>query len=305
MGRDAALRFRWRLPGDDAAPPADAELAVSVRRHGLIDLPILYGKAPIVVCGHRRLAAAVQAGLEKVDAFIVAEAAATRDEIASLWLEEVRYGAALSDLEKITLTVKCRGFLAERFETSLDRLEAAVGKALSSDYLEATRRLLVLSEDILDSLHEGRLSTGDLLSLGADDLETAARILAESGLGRKEQREAVRIMLRLQDMGRETWESFVKNHEMRGGELIQDLTAAAYPSLDRDLGRIGEIVREMKLPPGAAVRPPEHLEGGGYSLRARIRDEGALEELLRKLHRALDDGKIEQLLDILKGKQKK
>jgi ParB-like chromosome segregation protein Spo0J len=305
LERDAALRFRWRLPGDDGAAAADSELIASVRQYGVIDPPILYGKTPIVVLGHRRLAAARQAGLERIDAFIVPAGAATRDEIASLWLEDMGQGAALSDLEKVTLTVKCREFLAEGFEVLLDRLEAAMGKALSIDYLDATGRVLELPEDILDSLHEGRLSTGDLLSLWSSDIEKTARILAGSSLNRKEQREAVRIMLRLKDMESEVWESFAKDYEMRGGDLLETLTAAAYPSLDRDLERIVKIVKGMGLPPGAAIHPPEHLEGGSYRLMARIRDGHSLAELLNKLRAALDDGRITQLLDILKGKQKK
>ncbi len=303
LGRDAALRFRWRLPGDDGESASDTELIASVRQYGMIDPPILYGKAPVVVLGHRRIAAARQAGLEKIDAFIITEETATRDEIASLWLEDVRHGAALTDLEKITLTVKCREFLEENFKVSLGRLEKAAGKTLSKDYLEATGRLLELPEDILDSLHDSKLSTGDLLSLGPNDIE-AARILAGSGLNRKEQREAVRIMLRLKDMGDDVWESFAKDYEVRGVGLLETLTATAYPSLDRDLERIGKIVKEMRLPPGAAIHSPEHLEGGSYRLAARIRDERTLSELLNKLHAALDDGKIKQLLDILKGNQR-
>ena len=304
LGRDAALRFRWRLPGDEGESAPDTELVESVRQYGVIDPPILYGKAPVVVIGHRRLAAARQVGLEKIDAFIITEGAATRDEIASLWLEDVRHGATLTDLEKITLTVKCREFLAEGFEVPLGRLETAAGKTLSKDYLEATGRLLELPEDILDSLHDSRLSTGDLLSLGNGDIEKPARILAGSGLNRKEQREAVRIMLRLKDMGDDVWESFAKDYEVRGVGLLEALAATAYPSLDRDLERRGKIVKDMRLPPGAAIHPPEHLEGGSYRLAARIRDESTLSELLNKLQAALDDGKIKQLLDILKGKQR-
>ena len=304
-GRNAVFRFRWRLPGDDHQSAGDADLTASVQNHGLIDPPTLYADPPIVVCGHRRIAAARAAGLDKIELFVIAANAATKAEIASLWLEDVGHGAALSDLEKITLTVKCREFLAEGFEVSLDRLEAAVGKALSNDYLDATGRLLELPDDILDSLHEGRLSTGDLLSLWSSDIERAARILAGSGLGRKDSREAVRIMLRLKDMGHEVWESFAKDYQMRGGDLLETLTAAAYPSLDRDLERIGKIVKGMSLPPGAAIHPPEHLEGGSYRLMARMRDERTLDILLRKLQAALDDGRITQLLDIRTGRQKK
>ncbi len=305
IGRDAALRFRWRLPGDEGESAADAELVASVRQYGLIDPPILYGKASVVVCGHRRIAAALHAGIERIDAFVMNEESATKDEIASLWLEDVRYGAELSDLERIILTVKCREFLAEGFKASFDQLEVAVGKSLSDDYLDSIGKLLDLPEEILDSLHDGKLSTGDLLSLGTVDRDRAARIIAGSGLGRKDRREAVRTMLRLQDLGAEAWGYFIEDYEKSGGPLLEVLRAAAFPSLDNDLDRIDEIVKSIGLPQGAAIHPPENLEGGSYGMSTRIRDEHSFDLLLSKLRRALDDGKIKQLLDILKGKQKR
>jgi ParB-like chromosome segregation protein Spo0J len=305
IGRDEPLGFRWRLPGDDGQSGADAELIASVEQHGLIDPPILYSEPPVVVCGHRRIGAALRAGIEKVDAFMIARGAATKEEIASLWLEDVRYGAPLSDLERIVLSVKCRAFLRESFAASLGKLEAALGKTLSIDYLGATAQLLELPGEILDSLHEGRISTGDLLSLGAVDRETAARMLAESGLGRRDQREAVRMMLRLSDSGADVWKSFADEYEKHGGPLLEALRAAARPSIDGDLERIDGIVRAMGLPQGAAIRPPENLEGGSYRLSARMRDERSFSMLLDKLRAALDEGKMRQLLDILKGKPKK
>ena len=208
------------------------------------------------------------------------EESATKDEIASLWLEDVRYGAELSDLERIILTVKCREFLAEGFKASFDQLEVAVGKSLSDDYLDSIGKLLDLPEEILDSLHDGKLSTGDLLSLGTVDRDRAARII-------------------------EAWGYFIEDYEKSGGPLLEVLRAAAFPSLDNDLDRIDEIVKSIGLPQGAAIHPPENLEGGSYGMSTRIRDEHSFDLLLSKLRRALDDGKIKQLLDILKGKQKR
>ena len=57
----------------------------------------------------------------------------------------------------------------------------------------------------------------------------------------------------------------------------------------------------LGLPTGASLQPPENLEGGGYRLNSRIRDEKEMEELLRKLGSALERGDIERLLGILRG----
>jgi ParB-like chromosome segregation protein Spo0J len=304
-GRAATLRFRWRLPGEENESAADVELVSSIRKHGILDPPILYGEPPITVCGHRRIAAARAAGLEKIDAFVIEEPGTTREEIASLWLEDVRYGAEPSDLEKIMLTVKCRSFLGDTFASSLEALEAAVGKSLSDEYLDAAVKLLDLPEDILDSLHAGELSTGDLISLGAIDTKRAARILYGSGLGRKDKREAIRTMLRIHDSGAGTWESFAEDYEKNGGPLLEKLRAAAYPSLTGDLARIDEIVKSMGLQQGTSIQPPENLEGGSYRLDARICDTRSFDLLIEKFRNAIDEGKIERLLDIVKGRKEK
>ncbi len=302
IDRAAPLRFRWRLPGEENESAADVELVSSIRKQGIIDPPILYGEQPIAVCGHRRVAAARAAGIEKIDAFLIDESAATKDNITSLWLEDVRYGAELSDLEEIILAAKCRTFLGDAFAASREELETAVGRSLSAEYLEATGRLLDLPKDILDSLHEGRLSTGNILSLGNHDTERASRILAMSGLGRKDKSEAVRMMMRIQDIGPPAWESFIEEYEKKGGALLEVLRAITCPSLADDLSRIGDIVKAMGLPQGSAIHPPENLEGGSYRLNARIRNEQTYEILLQKLKAALEDGKIERLLDIIKGR---
>ena len=306
IGRDAPFRYRRFLPGEPASgagPSTDNDLLVeSIGQCGLLHPPLLLEESEgrrTVVCGHRRIAATRIAGIRSISAISIE---ASLEEIAPLWLEEARFGAPLSDLEIILLSRKCRTLTQELQGTAKDQLSRVAGRNLSEEYLDRTGMLLELPDDILEALHRGDLSTGDLLLLSGSetiDMARAAGILAGAALKRGERREAVRLLLRIGDMG--AWHEFEKACSECGSDLLPALRAACHPSLERDRRRIEELVDRLGLPTGASLQPPENLEGGGYRLNSRIRDEKEMEELLRKLGRALERGDIERLLGILRG----
>jgi ParB-like chromosome segregation protein Spo0J len=314
IGPEAPFRYRRFLPGEaDTGPrPENEALVESIGRYGLLHPPLLLEEPgdgpPAVVCGHRRVAAACIAGVESIDAISLD---APIEEVIPLWLEDASFGAPLSDLELVVLITRCQALSGQGLEGAKEQLSCVAGRNLTFDHMERMERLLELPDDILEALHEGRLSTGDLLFLmesRAINAIRTARLLAGAALKRSERREAVRLLLRTGDLG--IWREFEEaRDELEDGEtlkkqeggLLPALRAACNPSLERDLGRIDEIMTRLRLPPGASLRPPENLEGGGYRLSARIRDERGLEELLEKLRAALERGDIGQLLGILKG----
>lgn len=302
IGRDAPFRYRRYLPGEASAgaepPPCDTALVESVARCGLLHPPLILGEPPAVLCGHRRIAAARIAGLTSID---VLSLDASPEEAIPLWLEDARYGIPLSDLELILLISRYRTLSGEAFDTG--RLSAMAGRDLSPPHVERLERLIELPDDVLDALHGGRLSTGDLLTLSESDAidpVRAARLLAGASLKRAERREAARLILRLGDLG--NWNEFEEAGVGKDGGLLHALRASCTPTRERDMVRIEEIADRLGLPAGASLQPPENLEGGGYRLSARIRDERELDELLGKLRAALERGDIGRLLDILKGR---
>lgn len=321
IGSDAPFRFRLLLPGEEGQvagyPTAgsgrridDEALVESVRRCGVIHPPLLLEEPSdgpsTIVCGYRRIAAAQAAGIDAIDALSIEAAPA---DVIPLWLEEAGFGAPLSDLELVLLISKYRALSGDAFDSG--RLSDIAGRNLSLSYIEKVLRLLELPGVVLDALHDGRLSTGDLLLLmesRAIDTARAAGLIAGAALKRAERREAVRLLLRLGDL--RIFEDFEERYSTREDreapeteeiDLMTALRAACNPSLERDLGRIEEIVTRLGLPTGASLQPPENLEGGHYRVTARIRTERDLEELLDKLRAALDRGDIGRLFDILRG----
>jgi hypothetical protein len=314
-GKESAARGNvTRAPGTERETPTpggadssdDSALVESIGRFGLIHPPVLIeapGTGSIVLSGHRRIAAALVAGHRSIDTVSLGEKDPFAEEIVFLWLEEARHGAPLSDLETIVLTKKCRALSGGRFDGFIDMLSKVVGRKLSSAYLERTWGLLGLPKEILDALHGGSVSTGDLLLISesrAIDTAQAAALLARAALPRKEQRRAVRLMLRIGDLGRHSWQEFVRSLGEERQSLLTALSATCHPSLTRDRQRIEEIIRGIGLPTGVTIQPPENLEGGSYRLTARIRSEERFAAVLEKLVDATHNGSISRLLAILK-----
>lgn len=309
LGPEAPFRVRRHLPGKTGASDADRRLVESVREHGVLRPPLFvagldqYGESPLLVQGYRRCAAARAAGLETIDALLIT---ATEDQFAAVmirWLEDIHSGEPLSELEKIFLTKKTRELYAE---APLTLLSNAYGKALSAAHLKSLWNILELGDPVLEALHRGDVSTGDLLTLTEHpfvDINDAVRILSGERLTRSDQKKAVRLMLRLGDGGEEHWKSFVSSHDAGSGALIDILSRTVHPTLTKDLERVEQIIRDMHLPPGVSITPPENMEGGGYLLRMPIRDEHHFEQALEKLQNAIDTKIVAKLIKILRGDQ--
>ena len=319
IGHEAPFRVRRHLPGEPGAGEADGRLVESVRLHGVLHPPLIarVGESsramphlattrgstrnrPLLVQGFRRMAAARQAGLCAVAAVQLAIDDHPAD-IVLRWHEDLRCGEPLSEYERILRLEKLRALDAE---APLATLSEAYGKKLSEKHLSQLLTLLKLDEQALEALHRGDVSTGDLLLVTEHpnvDTAGAVRILSGERLSRSDQKKAVHLMLRIGDGGDEAWERFAGSYVPGSGTLLAALGRAVHPTLTGDLERIERIIRDMRLPPGVTITPPENMEGGAYRLQMPIRDEGAVREAIEKLSDAVDGERIAALLGILRG----
>lgn len=321
---DAPLRFRFQLPGEHGESEPDKYLTESIKQVGVLEPPLLieytepissHGHAAqtseeyetyIVVQGFRRIAAAREAAIGEVNVLAVPESALSIREIINLWLEGIPYGTALSELEKIILTDKAARLAGVEWPELLTGMSRAVGRELSQTHLPRLHNLLELEPATLKAFHAGSVSTADLLLLSEHpsiDTSEAVRLLCSEKLNRREQKDAVNLMLRIADHGTENWKRFTAHRDQDSGSLLTSLKNFTYPSLVKDLERIDNIFREMHLPLWAAIHPPTNLEGRNYDINIRIHDEDSLALVIKKLQDALDTGKITMLLDILRGKE--
>jgi hypothetical protein len=174
-----------------------------------------------------------------------------------------------------------------------------------NEYFQILKSLFDLPEEILEAWRRGKVSEGDLLDFNNHPVINtieAVSLLAGEKLNGHERQQAVDLILTIGDQGAEAWKEFYESQRGRGGDLLQALRKACYPSMSSDREEANTIVKEMRLPPGVTITPPQNMEGSWYRFTMMIRNEEKLRETITKLSAALESGKIAKLLDILKGR---
>ena len=302
LGAAEPFRFRWALPGEDGSGEKDDVLIRSIGSAGIISPPVLAvsGNKFKIVSGFRRIAAAREAGLHEIPALIT-----DPSRSLAVWLETSIHGAPLSEMERLTLAAKASALAGEGIEDILPFLSAIFGRRITAGLATRLAGLTGLNAPVRLAIHEGRLSPGDLLQLDAHpgiELETAAELLASSGLSRSARREALRGMLSIADMGKDAFAGFAAGFDPGSISLDDAISSLIHPRIKGDLGFLHRVIEDIELPPSASVRIPENLEGGSCTVEIRIRGEDELRISLSRLEEALEDGLIEEMLKVLQGR---
>jgi len=308
FGTQAPLRFRKNLPGETGQGPEDTALIRSVEKLGILQPPLLWAGpegSPTVVFGHRRIAAAASCGIEKIPTTIIPDDNTEKPLIISARIEEMKSGRELSELEKIMALQKLISFAGEEVPGIMEQLSICYGRKLSRSYISKLTVLLELDSAPLEALHEGRVTTGDLVMLSEHpliDTGRAVSLIESENLSRGKQKEAVRLMMYLADQGRERWENFLNGSVSSREPVLESLRRACRPEMEKDLRRIGEIIGSLNFPSEASITYPRNLEGDSFRLILRLREESSLREVIGKLEKGLEEGKFLALFDILLGK---
>jgi ParB-like chromosome segregation protein Spo0J len=304
LSSGARFRFRFTLPGEDGGDEADAELVRSIAETGLVSPPVLLdtGGALEIVSGFRRAAAARASGIPEIPVLVMNTGG---EEAVAVWLESALHGRTLSEMEKLTLAAKTTALAGKGVDAHLGRLSAVFGRRITPEMAVTLSGLAGIDRDIQLAIHEGRISPGDLLQLDGHpgiDAPAAARLLSESGLSRSARREAVRGMLAMADHDPDIFSRFAEAWDPSGMPLDEALRAVTHPRMEGDAAFLDRVRNDMDLPPGTAVRFPENLEGGYFTVEIKVRDEETLRVSLQHLGESLDDGLVEGMLDVLKGR---
>lgn len=185
-----AIRPDPQQPRRHFDPDALAELAASIRAHGVIQAIVVRPDDKAagryhIVAGERRWRAAKQAGLEAIPALVREANELARLEVGII--ENVQR-EGLNPIEE----AEAYQALIQRFHKTQQGLSEAVGK--SREHIANTLRLLQLPDGVREHVREGRLTAGAARALLAfEDPESAAEeaiakqlsVRAIEGLARK------------------------------------------------------------------------------------------------------------------------
>ncbi|MBN2071108.1 MAG: hypothetical protein JW814_06575 [Candidatus Krumholzibacteriota bacterium] len=319
--KDSPFCCRYLLPGEEISDLSCSELIDSVSRYGIISPPLV-APSGTVILGHRRLAAALAAGLKEAWVIEAGRAPGLLVEkgheiprypaenrggdlspFIPVWIEDLLCGMELSPLEQIIFLGRTTRFYPDDLSPVAGPVSRIFGRAVSAEISRDLLSILDYDNTVLDAVHRGTVSPADILllsRLASVRISDAVRLLTSQRLSRARQKDAVRLISYLADQGDNRWESFLASYD-NGPEPLPDLLRrACYPRMSSDSLEIERVISDIRLPQNASIAPPDNLEGGGYRLSVRIRDEKNLRSVLGKILSAVDDGKIAKLLAILK-----
>jgi hypothetical protein len=307
LGAGAPFRFRWTLPGEEGSGDSDDVLIRSVVTLGILSPPILSRALDsfVIVSGFRRISAAREAGLEEIPALVIVDREEAGAPALAVWLESSLDGLPVSEMERLTIASKAYMLAGACIKDLLPVISRLFGRKITLEVLKKLTGLCLLNDGVRLAIHEGRVSPGDLLQLGAHpgiDVKDAARLLAASGLSRSGRREAVRGMLGMADLEKDLFARFVREYDPEKMPLDEAVRSITHPRMSSDISFLRRTITEIELPSAASVRLPENLEGSNFTVEIRVRDGDDLRVSLDRLREASEDGLVEEMLKVLRGK---
>lgn len=182
-----------RQPRQAIAPEALAELAASIKEHGLIQPIIITAASPedpapyIIIAGERRWRASRLAGLDEVP--VVVKEASPQDMLELALVENIQR----SDLNPLEEAAAFQSLIVD-FGLTQEQVADRVGKSRTA--VTNIVRLLRLPDEVKEALLEGQIREGHaraLLGLNDDQaIVEASKLVISRGLSVRQTEELVR-----------------------------------------------------------------------------------------------------------------
>jgi ParB/RepB/Spo0J family partition protein len=280
-------------------PILDDRLTASIKQFGILSPPIVLGPAPYrVVTGFRRLEAARYLGISEVPCFVE-----TMDQRTALLL-------AINDNILRPLNVVEKAFSVAKITNAgleNDQFEAIM-KSIGVPSNEKMIRLfsaLAQSDEALKAFaakhNLGTHEVAMLLALPSEErsqlLATLAGIHLTSSLVREIVELARLLFIKEGGIPFEDLEGLTN-----GDELKAAFKRKAYPLLTQMEKRLKAIKDEMRLPPRIGIAADPYFEKSNIDIRITARNEGEVQESIKRLQLVTDDGQIRSIFDLISGK---
>lgn len=164
-------------PRIDAATVAD--LVESIREHG-IEVPLVAAMHPsgvghVVLAGHRRLSAALQAGLTEAPVQIRDDLTDARDQLAFMATENIHR-------DQLTAVEESR-LVQDMLDLGMTQAQVAKQTALGKKRVTERLKLGKLAEQTGDKVHRGQITVEDALIIAeySDDADSAEQLEEAAG----------------------------------------------------------------------------------------------------------------------------
>lgn len=280
-------------------PLLDDRLIASIEQFGVTCPLILLEPAPYrVITGFKRLEAARHLGLSEVPSLIEA-----MDDREALIL-------AINDNMPRPLNVVEKALCVERMMSAglqTGRFEAIM-KTMG---LQSHEKMITLFLSLAQSdeglkgfaarYNLGTHEVGLLLALPLEERSRLLAALAPIHLTSSLLREIVELARLLSiKRGRIPFEEL--EGLTSGDELKETLKRRAYPLLTQLQERLKVVKDAMRLPPQIGIATDPYFEKSNVDIRITARNEGEVQESIKRLQQSTDNGQIRSIFDLISGK---
>ncbi|MCP5007750.1 MAG: ParB/RepB/Spo0J family partition protein [Planctomycetes bacterium] len=287
----------------------------SINKVGLIN-PVVVKKTPCgnksytIVCGHKRLRAFKEAGVEMIDARIVDSA--TDEELLLMSFYDNLFCRELSDMEKAVIIKNFEGigYTKNRLLSEiLPHLQVPQNEKILDKYLS----IFKLGAEVLDSIARQELEIEKafiLLPLEKEECDSVYKVLfKESKVNLNEARETVRNLLDLKQIRQsripvllETDEikSILRgkstNERQKGECLYQLVKGMRYPTINEKEEAFATAIKELAFDRNIRINHSRFFESDEVQITIKVSDEEHLECCLDKLRTQVRVGAFKKIL---------
>lgn len=300
--------------------PIISGMVKSIQEIGLLNHPILRKKPNrptyILISGLKRVLALMHLNHRVVTARIIDEdQSVTEAELFRLALFENLSIRPLNPIEKSIIVSKLHYYFRLGMKEIMDGYFEQLSLGANQKVFQIYLRLDELEDNIKISILEDFISpeTGYyFLRFDSEDRNSLYYLIHELKLGKNRQREFMKLLEEISkrdDMkiskiiGKDAIQAVFSrddlNISLKQVMLRHILRKMRYPSLSKAEERFYGLRKNLKLPPGIDLKPPENFEGDMYQIELKFKNHQEFAEQIRILQKIVADDKLKDLDGIL------
>ena len=276
----------------------DPVLSDSVARRGVLK-PIVVTGPHDIISGHKRFLAAAEAGLKEIPAFEISGI----QNSADLYLLAVlsNWNQAFHDLDRACAVQRAVSDFKMEEKTVLEDILPALGLEPQIHFLQECLETARLEPSVLKAVDAGHLpfrgasvlgrfsksGQADFISLIADRAALTTNQLLKTGEWlfdlmklKKEELPAL-----LKNSGLQAVLAGRQDRRQKGEKFCAALRALRFPELAKKEEEFRSLAGKIREGDAFSLEPPSFFEAEGLTLRARLKNPGAVDQLAAVLER--------------------
>jgi|YNPNPStandDraft_1061719.scaffolds.fasta_scaffold39375_2 hypothetical protein len=294
--------------------PSLDPLMESIRCVGILNPPLLLeaegGRGHVIVCGSRRIEAAVRSGMKEITAFTLARGEAGSLECLRRSITDNRFYRGFNEVERAMLFRRLEEMPPEVYKGLEDVLSEEISPPRDPLVRSRYREILDLEPEIKDALAEGKITIGHAFLLVQAPRECRGVFFSWiicCGLNTSEARQVVSWAMETARRNAiepgvyvrsKGFEEIVSEHaspRRRAHRLFSRVRRERFPTIEAWEEGLRRARKEAGIEPTVHVSHDPTFETPALSFTMRASSAGELERKIELVSGALREGRLERL----------